>query len=351
MLWRCRELIVQASPQAALDHTKKLLEVNQPPKEDVSELAGADAGLYLDLYTDEQVNGGHREKSVDEDESPKSFTWLSRNSTSPTDSGMTSVSVPREPGRGSAPKYQQSKTSQRGSSGAGSFSTRTKQGRHSCEESPQLAFDKADSKSRGLNSQAMGVCKSELSPPSEAKHVCGCVQSRALCLGRCVECDALHDVSCASLQHCLRIGHSVPLQDQITEDADESRAASSLSVLSSSPTLATASSGLSHGDLDLDVASQVPIAFHDCCDLAYLDPRALCSDCWVFHAAGCRGAELCRKHHEIRPLTCCWICKGPCERNPLVLCRYCGAEYCSECWYRHPVVCTCGQTFDQSSSV
>ncbi|XP_075993431.1 spermatogenesis associated 2-like [Genypterus blacodes] len=313
------------SLQVSLTHTQELLDVTQPLKDDAP---------YLDLYTDKQVNGGHREKSVEEDESPKSLTWQSHTDTSPTTvlpqssgaapSSCSFSSLPQEPVCGSNPRHTASR----------SFSARTKQGRHSRDESPKLAFDAAT------------VCERSL--PSEAKQVCSSMQSAAVCVGRCVECDTVHDSSHAALQKCRAKHHGAPPpQDEITEAAMELRTATGQSRGQTAAPPLTASA-LCDGR---DSPDRPPITYHECCDLASPDPRTLCSDCRAFHAVGCRRADYCRKSHKLRLLDRCSMCQGLCVRKPLVLCRYCGAEYCSSCWYRHPIICVCGQTFDQSSSV
>lgn len=356
------------SLQVALENTKKTLEVNQPLKEDAMELSGIDAGLDLDLYTDEQMNGGQRELTLNDDESPKSFTWVSNNNTSPTaathNNGETSLSssstsLPKESICVSTLNYQLSKTSLPGSNATGSCSVSTKQGRRSREGSKKLAFDKADSELHSMNLQPMGICKSEVLPSPEAKQICSC-ESDSPYFQQCSECNTLHDVTCAFSQNCLSKGHCVLVFDKITEGMKESRASpQSRSVrvggVGLSPTHSTTNSRLPLALCDdpdsMSRALLPPITYHDCCDLAHPDPQLLCRDCWVFHTGTCRGLEFCQISHQLKPLQQCSDCRGPCLRNPLVLCRYCGSEYCSECWYRRPVECTCGQTFDQSSSV
>lgn len=98
-----------------------------------------------------------------------------------------------------------------------------------------------------------------------------------------------------------------------------------------------------------DDSSQSPkaIPYHHCCDLSQLNPQVLCVTCGVFHSSSCREKDLCQTNHEFKPLGVC-SCGSTCTRKPLILCRYCGSEYCQYCWYRNPLVCTCGQTFDQS---
>uniref|UniRef100_A0A8D2ZDZ0 Spermatogenesis-associated protein 2 PUB-like domain-containing protein n=1 Tax=Scophthalmus maximus TaxID=52904 RepID=A0A8D2ZDZ0_SCOMX len=221
-------------------------------------------------------------------------------------------------------------------------------------------FDDADSGSRSvrLRSEATGLCE------SEADRFCSCLDLSQLYLKHCVDCNTLHGFTCASLQNCLLV-HSVVTFYDLTEGGSESGVVSLQSEKSlrasdanASPTLAAGCSSAAMSSLVLrddndpgpTIPSLHPFTYHDCCDLARLDPRVLCRSCGVFHSSSCRDADYCHVHHTVRPLGVC-VCGKACARKPLVLCRYCGNEYCRDCWYRNPVVCVCGQAFDQSSSV
>ncbi|XP_035769371.1 spermatogenesis-associated protein 2-like protein isoform X2 [Neolamprologus brichardi] len=122
-----------------------------------------------------------------------------------------------------------------------------------------------------------------------------------------------------------------------------------------SPTLTGSSAAVSSLPLSEDPASIIAlppaIAYHECCDLKKPDPQILCHVCRVFHSKSCNMAKSCQSHHGSTQLGQCSSCDKWCSRKPLVLCRYCGNEYCSACWFRNPVTCRCGQTFDQSTSV
>ncbi|XP_039989106.1 spermatogenesis associated 2-like [Xiphias gladius] len=343
------------SLQVTLDNTKKTLKVNQPLMEPF------DGELDVDLYTDEHVNEGGA--VVNDDGSPRSLTWLTKQSASPlavkTESnGMTSLS----PSSTSLPTTsciyapcQLAKMSPPESDSARSSSASKRQGRHPCEESK---FDKADvqSHSDSLQLEAMGLCKSE----AEANHFCSCLQSPHLYLNRCIECKTWHNITCAMLKHCFMEDHSVVTSYITAEEMNESGAVSPqseslrVSDMSASQTLTSSSAAMSSlvlcDDPKFLIQSLHPITFHDCCNLAQLDPQVLCRSCGVFHSCSCRDIDYCQIHHTIKQLGVC-ACGKACSRKPLVLCRYCGNEYCRDCWYRSPVVCTCGQTFDQSSSV
>ncbi|KAF1387373.1 hypothetical protein PFLUV_G00104760 [Perca fluviatilis] len=342
------------SVQVALDNTKKTLDVNQPLMEPFDG--------EVDLYTDEHVNGGQREPVGNDDESPRSLTWVTPSSISPSaakthSNGVRSLSSSssalsaRDNVCISTLNCQLTKTSPLESVITRSSSASGRQSRRSWEES---RFDEADSQSRSLQGEAMGLCRSE----AEADHLCSCLQSSPRCpQSVCVECKALHNITCALFQRCYIEGHCIlPYPDNTEEMKESSPQDGSLRVsdMSASPTLTSSSAAMSSLSLRDDpksiIPSHHPISYHGCCDLAQLDPQVLCLSCGVFHSGSCRDIDFCQNHHKIKPLGVC-SCGRACFRKPLVLCRYCGNEYCSDCWYRNPVVCTCGQTFDQSSSV
>lgn len=319
----------------------------------------------MDLYTDEQVNGGKRGAVVNNDESPRSLAWATQSGASPPavkthSNGMASLSSSsaslsaRDQVCVSTFNCRLTKTSPLESDTTRSLSAGVRQGRRPCEES---TFDKVDLQSRSLQVEAMGLRESE----AEAEHYCSCLRSPHLCLKICVECNTMHDISCALLEHCRMEGHDMVSPPDTTEETEELRAASPqggslrVSGMTASPTLTSSSAAMSSlGLCDDDPKSMIPslhpIAYHDCCDLTQLDPQVLCFSCSIFHSGSCREIDFCQSHHNIKPLGVC-SCGRSCSRNPLVLCRYCGNEYCRDCWYRSPVECTCGQTFDQSSSV
>ncbi|KAM6925694.1 spermatogenesis associated 2-like [Lycodopsis pacificus] len=286
--------------QVALDNTKKTLGANQPQMEPY------DGDAEVDLYTDEHVNGGQREAVLHDDESPHSLTWVNQSTASPPaarahSNRVTSLSSPttREHVCVSKLDCQLTKSSPPESDPTRSFSAGR---RHRGE----TWFDKADSQWHSL------------------------------------------------------VNHRMVFSDSLTEEVSEFGALSlqggslRLSDTSVSPPLSSGSTAMSSlalcDDPKLMMLPLHPIAYHDCCDLAQLDPQALCISCGVFHTGSCREIDFCQRHHDIKLLGVC-SCGRECSRKPLVLCRYCGNEYCRDCWYRNPVACSCGQTFDQSSPV
>lgn len=213
--------------------------------------------------------------------------------------------------------------------------------KQTCEAS---TFDKADSQSHSLQLEATEFMKRA----SKASQFCRCLQSSHICPAVCTHCNALHNITCALLEHCNRESHPVLVYEMMEElRAVSPQGGSTLPSLTSST--AAMSSLVLYDDPEPKIQSHHPIGYHTCCNLSQLDPQVLCLTCSVFHAGSCRELDKCQMHKTKRLGVC--SCGRTCSRNPLVLCRYCGNEFCRECWYRNPVECTCGQTFDQSSSV
>lgn len=320
-----------------------MLEVNQPLMEPF------DGELEVDLYTDDQLNGRQRQAPVNDDESPRSLTWVTASPpvVKTHSNGVTSLSS-SSASLSTREDVCVSKLNCHLTSPLQSDITRSS----SASMRQESRFDKADSQSRSLQLEAMGQSE------AEASHLCSCLQSPYLYLCQhCIQCNTMHDSTCALLERCHSESHRVVSLDSTTE-MKEPRAVSPqggglrVSGMSTSPTLTSSSAAMSSLALCDDPRSTVPspITYHDCCDLAQLDPQVLCISCGVFHSGSCRDVEFCQFHHTIKPLGVC-SCGRARSRNPLVLCRYCGKEYCRDCWYRNPLECTCGQAFDQSSSV
>lgn len=324
------------SLQVALENTKKKLEVSQPAFGSEHE---------VDLYTDEQVNGQLREAALGDD-GPRSLAWVGPTlaplppSTAKSHSNgvtfMSSLSAAppaKEHVHTSTLSYHITKSSPlqvdlaRGSASV-------KLAKHPCEES---AFDTADLETRSLQAEPRGL------PPraAGAGRVCSCRGAPGHCV-HCAGCNVLHRASCAILKRCEKLGHRLETTDFLGEEAETRAGSPSLSCSSS----AAMSSLVLHDD----PRPVTPISYHECCNLAQLNPQVLCDTCRVFHSGSCAEKDRCQAHHDTKPLGVC-SCGKKCARGPLVLCRYCGREFCKDCWYRSPLECACGQTFDQSSSV
>lgn len=217
-----------------------------------------------------------------------------------------------------------------------------KEGKLPCEESP---FSQDDSQPRSQQAERAALGKTVA-----GADICSCVQSPDVSLKLCNDCNALHSVSCAVLQECVGHSHYAVSPDLTDQTMEELTAVFSKggSRRGASPPLvrcSTAASPLVSCD-DLSQPAK-PFPYHHCCDPAQLDPQLLCLTCEVFHSGSCREKNLCQKNHNVKLLGLC-SCGSTCTRKPMVLCRYCGQEYCRHCWYRDPLSCSCGQTFDQS---
>ncbi|KAM6936884.1 spermatogenesis associated 2-like [Xenentodon cancila] len=283
--------------QVALENTKKKFEVKQPLMEPVDE--------EVDLYRDELVDGG-------------------QNGGVPGPVGKINALPPPVETACTPPSLESDIKSLPDNKSPHGFSC----------SSPMPG--KTDSQQ---------LAKAEVEPC----HFCTCVHSPlpSFYLKQCVDCNSLHSFTCASLEVCQLKGHKV----QFTGNLNESEEPSLPSRSASNPPPSTAMPSLASSIEPTPVSQSIhPITFHDCCDLAKLDPQVLCRSCNIFHSGSCRAGNVCQTSHDICQLGLC-SCGKPCSRKPLVLCRYCGREFCTNCWYRNPVSCTCGQTFDQSSSV
>lgn len=191
---------------------------------------------------------------------------------------------------------------------------------------------------------------------SEIPDICWCLQSPNLCLKQCIQCNSFHNTNCTLLQRCCQVGHDVLLPEEmerlagaLPQNSELRTGASQKSPSVSSSNTAVPSFPAFNTSKSMSWACD-PITYHNCCNLSQLDPQLMCIDCRVFHSAPCTALELCQAKHTVKGLGTC-TCGRACLRKPLVLCRYCGNEFCNNCWYRDPLTCICGQNFDLSSSV
>ncbi|XP_061678550.1 spermatogenesis associated 2-like [Syngnathoides biaculeatus] len=324
--------------QVALENTKRTMGFKQP-------LMESDEESDVDLYTDEHINGGQRGMLVTVDETSSSLVWGTlpvkmhhNRAVSPSSkatkecvcisalSCQVTKRLQSEPFRSSSGRVSQPHS-------AGGETTGDLNLQHY---------------SRGEDIAVMG--KSEV----ESNHLCSCLQSPQLYLNQCIECNTVHDISCPVVQHCSQEGHKVLLPEEMKEAAAILPRNQNVKpqALNGSPNLSSingAMLSLSFCDKTKSLSPVYhPISYHDCCNLNHLDPQVLCLSCSVFHSATCKGLDFCKSQHTLKTLGNC-SCGRACSRKPMVLCRYCGKEYCNDCWYRNPLTCICGQTFDQAS--
>lgn len=278
----------------------------------------------VDLYRDEHVNEEQEQGVDDEDDNPHSLIRsIQSNKTSPA--GQT---------RSNGASYMSSSPE---SDTRKSSSANKSKNKRSPEE---LKSDQLDS----LQIHVSGF---------DVNQHCSCFSRPPLILKRCFDCDTLHNVTCSFLGDCTMKGHQVQFADERPEKTKEMSPPSGnfRENGTDNPTGSNAAGTPGVCD-DAKSAAFEPISYHNCCDLrvANPDPRILCHKCRYFHSTKCVEGKLCGASHRVSELGRC-SCGKYCARKPLVLCRYCGREYCSACWYRRPVFCICGQTFDQESTV
>uniref|UniRef100_A0A8C5A2Z1 Spermatogenesis-associated protein 2 PUB-like domain-containing protein n=1 Tax=Gadus morhua TaxID=8049 RepID=A0A8C5A2Z1_GADMO len=234
-------------------------------------------------------------------------------------------------------------------------SAATKQVASPDEDSQSHNFDRSEVQPSIAMMPAFGLPQSEDSSPPSPEHVCGCVQLSSSHLKICLDCNTLHGLTCSSLQKCSNSQHILVRSYKNKEKSGKTRPPSSQGLHEPGwcrpPSRAkdeAAMSILLCDTTDSIVKTPQPITFHSCCDQT-LEPQYVCFTCKVFHSDSCREWLSCEQGHKTKPLQVC-PCGMACPRKPIVLCRYCGTEYCTNCWYRNPVQCTCGETFDNRSS-
>ncbi|XP_028306053.1 spermatogenesis associated 2-like isoform X2 [Gouania willdenowi] len=256
--------------EVAFEITKKCLEVNQPLME----------AFEVDLYREEHVNGSEHQASISD--GPLSLAWINPREASPPAAKTHSHSVTASP-----LDMDESRTDDR------------KQSQLPCGESRYEDMELLR-KSRG-----------------GGEHLCSCLRSTPCCLRHCEDCDAVHSITCPTLDVCRMNNHLVELTQDLSEAAEASGFLLSDQMNSSVAYMASL-------DLHDEPKSMIPplrpITFHDCCDLTSLDPRLLCHSCSVFHTASCREGEVCLDNHRVKQLGRC-SCGKACLRKPLVLCR------------------------------
>ncbi|XP_029010112.1 spermatogenesis associated 2-like [Betta splendens] len=340
------------SVQFALENTIKTLKVQQPVTEPL------DADVDVDLYTDVLANGGQKEIGGVDDEGPRSLIWASPLG-SPKAVKMHSNEIMSLPSTSASPptgehscismlNCQLTKTSPVESNIHRSSSVNKRQSKQTCNESKLDGGDQPQLHSLQLEEVELGMKK------AEANQLCSCLQNSSYpTMKHCAKCKLTDSKSCAVLGSCHVERRPDVAVDSMAGSGSVSAQNESLRVSDRSaaqivPSGSTVMSSLVRSDCPKPKPKA--ITYHECCNLAQLDPRLLCHSCCVFHSESCKEREYCKSHHMVKELGVC-ECGRLCSRKPLVLCRYCGSEYCRDCWYRTPLECTCGQTFDQSSSV
>lgn len=139
-------------------------------------------------------------------------------------------------------------------------------------------------------------------------HTCFKVESTHYVV--CHTCNKSYDFICNELQSCHESGHYVRYLVENNENTTQAK----------------------------------PMPLHQCCTST--QPKFACLTCRVFHATSCDDNQ-CQRQHEVQSLKyTCSTCSGT---ELYVLCRYCCAQYCKNCWFKNPLECKCGMPFDNSA--
>lgn len=126
----------------------------------------------------------------------------------------------------------------------------------------------------------------------------------------CHACNKSHDLICNDVQNCRMSGHNVSYVHENNEEA----------------------------------AKVSPMPMHQCCTST--PPNFACLTCRVFHTVSCDDNQ-CQRQHDVQRLQyrCC-----TCSDTELyILCRYCCAQHCKNCWFKNPLDCRCGMSFVDSA--
>lgn len=312
------------SLEIALDNTLRQVEVKQPLQELPEE-------NDMDLYTDEQDGKELGEMAVDE--APRSLTWNPKKSAN---------GVHREPVYISTHRQQKSEADPTVSDFS-SIST------HGDRREAAYVSGFYNETSAGVKQESLPV---SLEEKADCEFPCSCLKKKALYVRMCKECQTYHDITCPNLNFCQR-NHSLEYVDEVPEHFFPRGAAASQHKGNISPTLTRSSGALS--SLTLQEKSESfrslnsPLAMHECCVLSGRDPQVFCWNCQIFHIDYCNEAKNCLSSHQAKQLGLCSVEK--CSQPSVILCKYCVNEYCRDCWYKTPISCQCGQTFDYSSPV
>lgn len=302
------------SLEIALDNTLRLVDVKQPLQELPEE-------NDMDLYTDEQDG-----EEVAVDEAPRSLTWLPNNGAN---------GAHREPSYVSTHRHRTSETD----SSASDFPSISRYVSGFCKETS------------GEKKEALSVSHEE---KADRELPCSCLKMKNVGLRACTECHTYHSVTCPNLEPCQR-NHKTNIMyvDELPEQFFPRGALASQHKGSISPTLTRSSGALSSLTLREKVESfrsvNSPLPMHSCCEFLNRDPQVLCLTCQVFHLDYCNEAKSCISSHEAKKLGLC--SEEMCSQVACILCKFCGNEYCKDCWYKNPINCKCGETLDFSSSV
>ncbi|XP_030646449.1 spermatogenesis associated 2-like [Chanos chanos] len=128
----------------------------------------------------------------------------------------------------------------------------------------------------------------------------------------CYTCNYTHSCSCPEQRRCEKTGHKTHFQEMPPE----------------------------------------PMSFHSCFDPKKSHLSLACLTCQVLHTSPCKDGDVCRMKHKVKNLK--MLCSNKnkhCLNTAEILCRYCCAQYCSQCSYSKVLECDCGNTLRSSTEV
>lgn len=208
--------------------------------------------------------------------------------------------------------------------------------------------------------------------------VCSCVESINHYY-LCQNCNMLHSLTCAILDHCQELRHNVVFSSHAgLPEASELRELKLRSPKdkrsppgfplrhlclegTDKPHITCHTCRLAHDCLceegqqcaeanhkveyQLEPSQSMP--FHKCCTSTH--PQFACLTCRVFHSESCPTGDPCKETHSVHMLKhkCDFKeCSLPSE----VLCRHCCTQFCRACWYKSPLQCLCGKPYEHFQS-
>ncbi|XP_027017718.2 spermatogenesis associated 2-like isoform X1 [Tachysurus fulvidraco] len=181
----------------------------------------------------------------------------------------------------------------------------------------------------------------------------------------CHDCHYIHDENCEELKRCFQITHNVQRTGRL-QPAQVERQVIPHTCLKVEGTdyVLCHTCNKSHDYLcdELQIckvsshnviymlennekpAQAMPMPLHNCC--ASTQPEFACHTCRVFHGVSC-DANQCQRHHNVQSLK--HVCCTCSDTNLFILCRYCCAQHCKNCWFKNPLECKCGKPFEFSA--
>lgn len=179
----------------------------------------------------------------------------------------------------------------------------------------------------------------------------------------CHDCHYIHDAKCDELQLCFNVRHNVQNTGRLLPAQEESVVTAHTCVRVEDTTCAVCRTCNKSHDLmckeyqmcqwvghnvmyvenDEKASQAKPMPLHQCCRVS--KPMFACLTCRLFHTISCDENQ-CQTQHDVQFLK--YVCCTCSETELYILCRYCCAQHCKNCWFKSPLECKCGMPFDDS---